>query len=140
MAIFKTVRISTQRFIKLKCDALGIKYLDWDDNADITKVPEENLAGLHGFAVANRGKMHDFGFGITCQTMNDPNLFEITNIVDQFYSAMLPEKTFDIVDPTTGTKIGVASFVEGTAVHPMNRIENRVTVSVQGSFIVDLTE
>lgn len=138
--IFKIVRISTIRFVKLHCDALNIQYLDWDGNADLTQTPKVDLAGINGFAVANNGKLHDFSFGITAQTLNDPNLFRLTDIVDSFYSSMLPEKTFSIIHPDTGVVLGSASFVEGAAVHPVNRIETRVTASVQGSFVVDLTE
>ena len=139
MGIFKTVRKSTIRFLSQKCKSLDLIYLDWDDNADITKVPEQNLAGIHGFAVSNDGKLHDFVFGVTVQTMNDPNLFMMTDIVDVFYSAFLPEKSFDVLDDS-GVKIATASFREGAAVHPVNRIENRVTMSIQASFVVNLTE
>lgn len=138
--IFKCVRLSTIRFIKLAADGSGLKYIDWDENADITKPPDGDLIGLHGFAVSTSGKLHDFQFGVTCQTLNDPNLFRLTDIVDKLYNLMLPEKQFSIIHPNTGEVIAAASFAGETAVHPVNRIETRVTISLQARFVVNLAQ
>lgn len=136
--MFKTARLSTIRFINNLKPNL-IQYIDWDESSDIQTLPIGDLVGLNAFTMSNQGKMHEIAFGITIATNNDKNLFRITDLVDLYYNAVLPEKEFIIHDPQNTNPIAKALFIEGAQIHPITRFETRVAQSIQVSALITLT-
>lgn len=136
--MYQITRNSTIRFINSNRPA-GTVYVDWDAVGDLTQIPTGDLIGIHAFGLQNFGKFHRITFGVTIAVVDDPNLFRIADYVKVYQELMQPEKDFDLLDPTTGAPIAKALFVDGVAVHPINRFETRVAQSVQASALVTLT-
>jgi hypothetical protein len=135
---FRAPRLSAIRFINdNKPDRT--QYIDWDANSDIQKLPATDLVGISAFSINNEEKLHRVTFGVLVGTMNDPNLFRISEYVDLYYGLMQPEEEFLIYHPETGMEIGKALFTNGAAVHPINRFETRIAQAVQGSALITLT-
>jgi hypothetical protein len=138
LPFFRAARLSTISFINENKPA-GTEYIDWDEGSDIQSLPSTDLVGLSAFSINNEGKLHRITFGVIAGTLNDPNLFRISEYTDFFYRLMQPEQEFPIYHPDTGLEIGKAIFTNGAAVHPLNRFETRVAQAVQGSALITLT-
>ena len=111
----------------------GLSYVDWDDHADIEKLPQNDLIGLSGFAITDLEKHHEIFFGVMVASYNDQNLFRMVDYVDTFYRRLLTGKQFNVFHPTSGVKIGVASMERGTAVAPVTRTETRAAQAITAS-------
>jgi len=135
--VFKNFRLATVRFINLNRPN-NTTWFDWDGIGDKPELPPGDLIGINAFSLDNEGKFHGITFGVTIAVTGDENLFRITDMVDQYYNLMLPEKTFDILDPTTQAVLGKAVFREGTVVHAVTRFETKIVQSVQGAAVVTL--
>lgn len=138
MNIFKASRLSTIRFIN-ELRPISTQFIDWDSGSDLQDLPSEDIIGINGFSVANIGKFHLLHFGVTVAVLNDPHCFRVTDYIDLFYTAMLPEKEFLIYDSITALPVGKAIFRDGALTTPINRFETRVSQSVQGSAVITLT-
>jgi hypothetical protein len=129
--MIKATRLSTVRFINEVMsgfsppDGIGLQYIDWDDHADITKLPSGDLIGLNGFGITENDGTFGISFGVGLSSFNDQNLFRLTDYVDVFYRAMCAQKQYPIFHPITGAAVGTATFERGTTASPIARVETR---------------
>lgn len=135
---FRAARLSAIRFIN-NSKPESTAYIDFDANSDIQSLPATDLIGLSSFSMNNEGKLHRVTFGVLAATLNDPNLFRISEYTDLFYQLMQPEGEFLIYHPETALEIGKALFTNGATVHPISRFETRIAQAVQGSALITLT-
>lgn len=134
--MLKAARLSTVRFLRevaseiLAADGVGLSYVDWDDHADMNKLPMTDIYGLTGMGITENDKTHEVVFGVTLSTYNDQNLFRMTDMSDLFYRRLRAGTTFSIYDPVTGLEVGKMVFQTGTSAMPVNRVETRAVVSI----------
>ncbi len=114
-----------------------LTYEDFDAHADDTSVPNVELIGTSGLAVATIHGFVDVDIMIGISTITDTNLLRLREMIARLYQRLQPLRTIDVLDFQTGIKKGNLIVRDGVRVLPVGGEDSRVVQYVMIGFKTD---
>lgn len=124
-----------QDFITNNATQSGTQFLDFDQHADMDKLPPHDLVGLRGFSVDVSSITMEVQVLFCLTTYDDKSGFRHRALADKLFTALLPTKKVPYVDADTGNVLGYLIANNATSVLPVSkdstRVFQQITVSLQ---------
>ena len=105
---------------------LTVSFINYDEHADIEKLPQENLVGPAEFSFDNMGQgTFHVSAAIGFSMWNDDEQFNHRKMMDIVAKHLEPEMSIPILKATTGLKIGSLTLEAPTSLLPMSNSDVR---------------
>lgn len=140
--LYESVVLSLHREIELfRLEHMpSSQYLNWDEHAEMTELPEGDLIGLAGVGLAeDTDKEYDIPFAVLVSTYKDPGMHRMTKLLSRLRARFV-----------AGTKLPVFTEVGGVAVEktwmvtrlplavtPASKAEVRLVQGIEARALLD---
>lgn len=117
----------------------GLEYVELDAHAQLNELPNKNLIGVSGYTLDIDEQFVSVACGFGVSILDDPQLFQLGQVMDALLDRLLPTRTIPVYHPTTGNKLGQLIVTNGTSVLPVARTDTRTIQFITADFESDLT-
>jgi len=130
MADYKNIQASLLKYCSEKATFLNTHFggtfvaTNLDAYLDENGLPTENIIGLESLTVAAANDAQPtvvFSAAITVATSADPNLMNLSDVIDGIFDDFKPTKEVRIFDVHTGLTVGHAITLDDTRVMPVQK-------------------
>jgi len=118
-------------------NAPGGEFLDFDQHADIDKLPAKDVIGLRGFSVDVSSATMGVQVLFCLTTYDDKSGFRHRALTDKLFTALLPTKNIPYVDADTGAVLGYLVANDETSVLPITKASTRVFQQITVNLLAD---
>lgn len=118
--IIKDVHASLLRFcadFATKFPGTGVVF--FDAHADESELPSSDIVGLTGVTVSVENQLAEVKCMFGISTLDDTNLFRLTDMVAELFESLLPTKKIPVFDASTGIEKGWMIAQDGTTLLPV---------------------
>lgn len=118
--IIKDIHASLLRFCADFAEKFpGTVVVFFDAHADESTLPEADVVGLTGVTVSVENHLTEVKCMIGISTLDDTNLFRLTDLTAELFESLLPTKRIPVYDASTGIEKGWMILQDGTTLLPV---------------------
>lgn len=94
--------------------------INFDAHGDDSTLPESDLIGIESVSVSVEHKFLNVKLMFGISTLDDTNLFRLSELTAEFFELVMPEKNIPLLDADTGEEIGWLKVQDGTTLLPVS--------------------
>lgn len=118
------------------------EFVDWDDHANITELPEMDIIGLMGVGMAeDEANIYEIVCGFGISTYQDPGKARLTSLISKLRGRLVPKTAIRVLEPSVDglTAIDKTWMVTALplAVNPVMKAEVRAVQSIEVRLLLD---